>query len=134
MRKLARENSQALSVLPYFPMEAESPARTGFIKEKQLWEKLLPILPFYLQVVSVGAFFWDCDEVDLVVNDVGKPTGYIHFDKSKNKVPRDVPVLPGPMYNALVRQKEWHDLVCPDEHAFFLDHHERQRLGDFEKA
>jgi integrase len=144
MRKLARENPQALPVLPYFPMEAESPARSGFIKEKQFWEKLFPVLPFYLQAVSVGAFFWggrkgewtalNCDEVDLGVNDAGKPIGYIHFDKSKNKVPRDVPVLPGPMYSALVKQKEWHDLVCPDEPAFFLDHHSRQRLGDFEKA
>jgi integrase len=144
MRRLAKLNPQALPVLPYFPMEAESPARTGFIKPKQFWEKLFPVLPFYLQAISVGAFFWggrkgewtalNCDEVDLGVNDAGRPTGYIHFDKSKNKVPRDVPVLSGPMYAALVKQKEWHDLVCPDETAFFLDHHGRQRLGDFEKA
>ena len=31
------------------------------------------------------------------------------------------------MYEAFVKHKAWHDLMCPEEPAFFLNHTGRQR-------
>lgn len=134
---LAKRRPSALSKqsIPHFPMTAEHNTRHGFITEDSFIDKLYPRLPQHYRALTACAFYcggrsgeWlsvDWDWVDLTHLT-------IYFPKTKNKDPREVPIIPGVMLDALLEQKRIHDAMWPEEAAVFT--YQGRRLVRINKA
>lgn len=106
----------------------------GFLSEADFRDRLFPQLPRHLQALTACAFFaggrkseWlrlDWSEVDF-------SNMVIHFLKTKNKHPREVPIVEGLMLDALREAVHLHSAAWPDEPAVFIyDGHRMATVGD----
>lgn len=136
MNDLHDRRPKILKAVPSFPMESEKGnARQGFINENEFRTRLYPELPRHLKALSLCAFYcggragdWfgvDWHEVDF-------DSMLIHFPDTKNKVPRDVPIIPGLMLEALIEAKKDHDQCWPKQPAVFV--YQGERLTGIGKA
>jgi integrase len=123
MRDVAKRRPNLIPSLPYFPMESErGNARQGFLSESDFTEKLYPQLPRHLRALAACAFFaggrkseWlrvDWAEVDF-------ENMAIHFLKTKNKRPREVPITQGLMLDSLLEALKLHNAAWPEQAAVF---------------
>jgi integrase len=135
LRDMQKRRPNAVPALPYFPMESEKGnERQGFLTEPDFIEKLYPELPRHLKALSACALYgggrkseWlrvDWPEVDF-------DAMLIRFIKTKNKHPREVPIIPGLMLDSLLEALKWKNLAWPDEPAVFVyDGHRLATVGD----
>jgi integrase len=134
LRDLAKRRPNLLANVPYFPMEQERNTRKGFLSERDFTEKLYPQLPRHLKALAACAFFvggrkeeWlslDWEEVDL-------QNLIVRFVKTKNKYPREVPIIHGLMYESLSAALAMRNAAWPEEPAVFMyDGHRMSTVGD----
>jgi integrase len=105
-------------------MESEKGnARQGFLSELHFKAKLFPELPRHLQALAACGFYcggrkseWlrvDWSEVDF-------EGMVIRFIKTKNKHPREVPIVEGLMLDSLLEALRIHNAAWPEEPAVFV--------------
>lgn len=135
LRDAQKRRPGTIPSIPYFPMESErGNARQGFLTEADFTNKLYPGLPRHLKALATCAFYcggrkseWlrvDWPEVDF-------DAMLIRFIKTKNKHPREVPIMPGVMLESLLEELKWHNLAWPEEQAVFVyDGHRMATVGD----
>ena len=135
MRDMAKRRPNLIPSLPYFPMESERDnTRKGFLSEADFRDRLFPELPRHLKVLAACAFYaggrkseWlrlDWPEVDF-------ENLVIHFLKTKNKHPREVPIIEGAMLESLHETSGLREAAWPDEPAVFVyDGHRMATVGD----
>jgi integrase len=104
------------------------------IAQSEFTEDLYPQLPRHLRALAACAFFvggrkneWlrlDWGEVDIEAL-------IIRFVKTKNKHPREVPIIPGLMLDSLREALQIRNAAWPDEAAVFAyDGHRMSTVGD----
>jgi integrase len=124
LRDLAKRRPKAIPSVPYFPMESERDnVRQGFINQQDFEKKLFPQLPRHLKALAACAFFVGgrkSEWLRLDWEDVDFDEMVIRFNKTKNKHPREVPIVPGLMLESLVEAHKLRNAVWPDEAAVFL--------------
>ena len=133
LRDVAKRRPKMLSSVPYFPMEEEHNARQGFVSERDFAENLYPQLPRHLRALAACAFYvggrksewlrvdWEDVDFDALV---------IRFVTSKNRHPREVPIVPGLMLESLREALNVHNAAWPDEPAVFAyDGHRMSTVG-----
>ena len=121
---LAKRRPSILSKqsIPHFPMTAEDNTRHGFISEDAFIDKLYPKLPQHYRALTTCAFYCGSRagewlQLDWEMVDFTHLT--IYFPKTKNKDPREVPIIPGLMLDTLREQKRIHDAMWPEEATVF---------------
>ena len=108
--------------------------RQGFLTEAQFLERLYPQLLRHLKALAACAFYcggrkseWlrvDWPEVDFEAM-------VIRFLKTKNKHPREVPIIEGVMLDSLLEALRLHNAAWPEEPAVFVyDGHRMTTVGD----
>jgi integrase len=115
-------------------MEEEHNARQGFVSERDFIDNLYPQLPRHLRALAVCAFYvggrksewlrvdWEDVDFDALV---------IRFVTSKNKCPREVPIVPGLMLDSLREALSVRNAAWPDEPAVFAyDGHRMSTVGE----
>lgn len=134
LRDIQKRRPKTVPTIPYFPMESEKGnARQGFLTESDFIDKLYPELPRHLKVLAACAVYcggrkseWlrvDWPEVDFEMM-------LIRFIKTKNKHPREVPIIPGAMLECLLDALKWRNLAWPEEQAVFVyDGHRMATVG-----
>jgi len=124
LRDMAKRRPKAIPALPYFPMESERDCvRRGFISQDDFEKKLYSELPRHLKALAACAFFVGgrkSEWLRLNWEDVDFEEMLIRFEKTKNKHPREVPIVPGLMYESLAEARRLRDAVWPDQPAVFL--------------
>jgi integrase len=124
LRDIAKRRPKAIPALPYFPMESERDnVRLGFINQDDFEKKLYPELPRHLKALAACAFFVGgrkSEWLRLNWEDVDFDEMVIRFNKTKNKHPREVPIVAGLMYETLAEARRLKDAAWPDESAVFL--------------
>lgn len=108
MRNLSKRRPNELQILPHFPMARERNTRQGFITEDQFVNQLYPEQPRHLKGIAACAFYaggraseWmraDWEDVDF-------DQMLFYFPLTKNKHPREVPIVSGLMLDSLVEAK-----------------------------
>jgi integrase len=84
--------------------------------------KLYPQLPRHLKALAACAFFVGGRKGEwlrLNWEDVDFEEMHIRFNKTKNKHPREVPIVPGLMFESLAQARKVRDAAWPDEPAVF---------------
>lgn len=123
LRDLSRRRPAALPTLPYFPMESEAGnARRGFVDEDFFVKRLYPELPRHLKALAACAFYCGgrkSEWLRLDWSDVDFGAMMIRFDITKNKHPRDVPIVEGLMLDSLLETLKLRDAAWPEESAVF---------------
>ena len=133
-RDMQRRYPNRVGTLPHFPFEREDNVRQGFLSEADLVNKLLPELPRHLRLLAVCGFYaagrkgeW----LRVEWNDVDFERMVIHFPKTKNKHPRDVPIVDGLMLDTLLEELKIHNLMHPHLSAVFVyDGRPMKGVGD----
>jgi integrase len=124
LRDLAKRRPKAIPSVPYFPMESERDnVRQGFINQQDFEKKLFPQLPRHLKALAACAFFVGgrkSEWLRLDWEDVDFDEMVIRFNKTKNKHPREVPIVPGLMFESLADAHRLRNAVWPEEAAVFL--------------
>jgi integrase len=124
LRDMAKRRPKAIPAVPYFPMESERDnVRMGFISQEDFEGKLYPHLPRHLRALVVCAFFVGgrkSEWLRLNWKDVDFKEMVIRFNKTKNKHPREVPIVPGLMFESLAQARKVRDAAWPNEPAVFL--------------
>ena len=140
LRDMAKRYPTRVGKLPHFPMESErGNVRQGFLTEADLVNKLLPELPRHLKLLAVCGFFAagrKSEWLRLEWSDVDFERMVIHFEKTKNKHPRDVPIVEGLMLDALLEELRLRNVAWPHLNAVFVyDGRPLKGVGDaWEKA
>jgi integrase len=124
LRHMAKRRPKAIPVVPYFPMESERDnVRMGFISQEDFEGKLYPHLPRHLKALVACAFFVGgrkSEWLRLNWDDVDFKEMIIRFNKTKNRYPREVPIVPGLMFESLAEARKIRDAAWPNEPAVFL--------------
>jgi integrase len=99
-----------VTLLPYFPMVAETNARQGFLTDEQ-YEKVRDSLPDYLRPVFVTGYFTGVRLGELLAiewNQIDWEQGFItlNADETKSGYSRAVPILDGDMRTWLMWSQE----------------------------
>jgi len=99
-----------VTLLPYFPMVAETNARQGFLTDEQ-YEKVRDSLPDYLRPLFVTGYFTGVRLGELLAiewNQIDWGQGFItlNADETKSGYSRAVPILDGDMRTWLVWSRE----------------------------
>jgi integrase len=125
----------AMGDMPHFRITKEDNARQGFMTDEEFEQTLLPVLPMHLQALTACGFYcggrageWlraDWEDVDF-------DNGLIYFPKTKNKHPREVPIVEGLMRDLLLEHKKRHEVLWPDCPAVFT--WDGKRLTTFKTA
>lgn len=124
LRDMAKRRPKAIPAVPYFPMESERDnVRTGFISQEDFEDKLYLQLPRHLRALVACAFFVGgrkSEWLRLNWGEVHFEEMVIRFNKTKNKHPREVPIVPGLMFESLTEARKVRDAAWPNEPAVFV--------------
>lgn len=133
LRDMHKRYPKRVGQLPHFPMEKEADPRQGFLDETALRDKLLPELPRHLKLLAICAFYAagrKSEWLRVEWTDVDFERMVIHFPKTKNKHPRDVPIVEGLMLDALLDELKIHNAMYPHLAALFVyDMHPLKVVG-----
>lgn len=123
-RDMAKRRPNVIPSLPYFPMESERDnARQGFISQDDFERKLFPQFPRHLKALAACAFFVGgrkSEWLRLNWEDVDFDEMVIRFNRTKNKHPREVPIVAGLMFESLSEAYRLRNAAWPDEAGVFL--------------
>jgi integrase len=136
MKDLSARRPKVLAAVPYFPMESEKGnVRQGFLRDDDFERKLLPHLPRHLKAVTSCAFYAGArrgEWFSVKVSDLNLAGLTVYLWNTKEKDPREVPIF-YPSVELLQAEKEYHDLVCPDE-PYLFTYNGRRLKGYCRKA
>jgi len=136
MKDLSARRPKVLPAIPHFPMESEKGnVRQGFLRDEDFEGKLMPHLPRHLKAVTSCAFYAGArrgEWFSVKVSDLNLAGLTMYLWNTKEKDPREVPIF-YPSIELLQAEKEYHDLVCPNE-PYLFTYNGRRLKGYCRKA
>jgi len=124
LRDISKRRPKAIPAIPYFPMESERDnVRQGFISQHEFEKRLFPEFPRHLKALAACAFFVGgrkSEWLRLDWEDVDFEEMMIRFNKTKNKHPREVPIVEGLMAETLAEAYRLRNAAWPDQPAVFV--------------